>query len=118
MTKTRPAETAKPRKAAPSRRAKAVAVSEDELFRDDPSFRKSYRAALFAQEAARFVREMRKRKGLKQSELAKLLGVTQPRISRLEKASDGDGPSYAMVRRVAEVCGVAWTAPIPDLEER
>lgn len=114
-TKRKPA--VKPRKPASARRAKAVAVSEDELFRGDPSFRKSYRAALFAQEAARLVRQMREKKGLNQTELAELLGVSQPRISRLEKASGGDGPSYAMVRRVAEVCGVAWTAPVPEMEE-
>lgn len=121
MTKLKSRERGR-RPKTPARRgagpkARAVTLSEDALFRGDASFRRSYEAALFAQEAARLIRLMRESKGLNQTELADRLGVTQPRVSRLEKPGGGDGPSYSMLRRVAEVCGVAWSSPVPDLKE-
>jgi DNA-binding XRE family transcriptional regulator len=98
----------------PARRAGARAVSLEEsgIFKDRPRLRQAYEGALFAQEAARLVRLMRESAGLNQRELAERLGVTQPRVARLEKVTGGDGPSYAMIRRVAIACGVNWAPPM------
>lgn len=46
--------------------------------------------------------------GLKQAELARLLGVSQARISQLINAERGQGPSYALLRRICVACGFSW----------
>lgn len=46
--------------------------------------------------------------GLKQTELARLLGVSQARISQLVNAESGHGPSYALLRRICLACGFSW----------
>jgi DNA-binding XRE family transcriptional regulator len=48
--------------------------------------------------------ELRKKAGLTQKELAKLVGTTPSVISRLEDA-DYEGHSLAMLRRIAEALG-------------
>jgi DNA-binding XRE family transcriptional regulator len=48
--------------------------------------------------------ELRKKAGLTQKELAKLVGTTASVISRLEDA-DYEGHSLAMLRRIAEALG-------------
>jgi len=51
-------------------------------------------------EVARTICELRKKAGLTQSELAKLVGTTASVISRLEDA-DYEGHSLSMLRRIA-----------------
>lgn len=51
-------------------------------------------------EAARLIFEARTASGLSQSNLAKLVGTTQPTIARLEDA-DYRGHSLTMLRRIA-----------------
>lgn len=46
--------------------------------------------------------------GLKQAELARILGVSQARISQLVNAEGGQGPSYALLRRICLACGFSW----------
>lgn len=46
--------------------------------------------------------------GLKQSELAQIMGVSQARISQLVNAERGQGPSYALLRRICLACGFSW----------
>jgi DNA-binding XRE family transcriptional regulator len=95
------------------RKARAVAVDMDKLMASRPRLREAYENALYEMEAARLIRNMRQEAGLNQAELAERLGVTQPRIARLERASPGRGASYAMVRRVAVVCDFDLPPPVP-----
>ncbi len=57
------------------------------------------------QEAARFMRQMREHAGLTQAALGQKLGVTQARISELERGGSPEGMSYALLRRAAMACG-------------
>jgi transcriptional regulator with XRE-family HTH domain len=50
------------------------------------------------------VAQIRKAKGLSQSELASMIGVEQPTISRIEKGSDG--VTLRLLNQVAEALGV------------
>lgn len=90
----------------------AVAVDPDALMANRPRLREAYETGLFEMEGARLIRNMRMGAGLNQAELAARLGVTQPRIARLERAAPGRGPSYAMVRRVAIVCEFDLPPPV------
>ena len=76
------------------------------------------KAALQAEEnaslrAAEFLKEVRERAGLSQSELAAKLGVTQARISQIENAqSHKGGPTFDLLSRISHACGgelvLAW----------
>lgn len=55
------------------------------------------------------IRHYRKLRGLTQVQLAELVGIEQPHMSRLENGDEG--PPLALFRRVAEALGV----PLPDL---
>lgn len=94
------------------RKARAVAVDPGTLMANRPGLRQAYENALYEMEGARLIRTMRQEAGLNQAELAERLGVTQPRIARLERAAPGHGPSYAMVRRVAVVCDFDLPPPV------
>ncbi|MCA8887306.1 MAG: helix-turn-helix transcriptional regulator [Parvularculaceae bacterium] len=86
--------------------------TERDLFGGKPNRRARFEKAEYAMEAARLIRMMRVKAGLDQSELAARLGVSQPRISTLEQGGGAEGPGYATVRLVAEVCGIDWRNPI------
>lgn len=78
----------------------AVEILERRYFRGKPELQ-----ILFAEEeanlqVARKVYELRKRAGLSQRALAKLIGVTVNDIGRLENA-DYEGHALAMLRRIA-----------------
>jgi transcriptional regulator with XRE-family HTH domain len=70
-------------------------------------------------EAARFVREMREHAKFTQGHLARKLGVTQPRISEIERGNSPEGIGYALLRRVAKVCGFPdWPmSPVASLQK-
>lgn len=74
----------------------------------------AYYESMYLAEAAKLVRDMRDHAKLKQSELAGLIGVTQPRVSQLETVANTnpedrrthrDGPTYTLLKRVARACG-------------
>lgn len=50
----------------------------------------------------------RERARLSQKELADRLGVTQARVSKIERGEGRDGVSFALLRKIARVCGVDW----------
>lgn len=65
-------------------------------------------------EAGGLVRRLRERVGLTQASLADRLHMSQARISQLEHSDGRDGPSYGILRRVAEACEVDLTSLILD----
>jgi DNA-binding CsgD family transcriptional regulator/DNA-binding transcriptional regulator YiaG len=71
----------------------------------DDATRSALETAEAAEEAARFVRQMREAAKLTQGALAEKLGISQPRISEIERGGTPEGISYAMLRRVARACG-------------
>ena len=75
------------------------------------------RRALGAQEAALLIRRMREKAKLTQKELAELIGVEQPQISRLERQPDAaHGPSYVTMRRIVSACKLTWRSPVTEID--
>jgi len=81
----------------------------------DARFRGRFEQNSAALEAADLVREMRRHalstngmRGISQDELARRVGLSQPRISQIEKGTGRDGISYALLRRIAHACGIKW----------
>jgi DNA-binding XRE family transcriptional regulator len=73
-----------------------------------PQQRAAFADASAAFEAGRLVRTLREQAGLTQQQLAELLDVSQPRVSAIESGAGRDGPSYALLKRIAIACGVSW----------
>ena len=68
-----------------------------------------------ALEAADLVRKMRLQaltssgtRGISQRELARRASMRQPQISQIESGEGRDGPTYAVLRRLAYACGLDW----------
>jgi transcriptional regulator with XRE-family HTH domain len=70
--------------------------------------REAYEDASAALEAGRLVRSFRERSGMTQGQLAERLSISQPRICAIERGEGRDGPSYALLKRIAAACGVEW----------
>ena len=64
-------------------------------------------------EAAQYLRQMREHAKLTQEALGDRLGVTQARISELERGNSPEGMSYALLRRAAKACGFEQWPPAP-----
>jgi transcriptional regulator with XRE-family HTH domain len=47
-------------------------------------------------------------RGISQADLAERTGLSQPRISQIENGDGRDGPTYAVIRKIALACGVDW----------
>ena len=71
----------------------------------DPEFRYHYEQRRTAHEIAMAVRAMRRQASMTQVTLAKLVGVSQPLIARIEKGSGGIAPSWETLRRVCIALG-------------
>ena len=41
--------------------------------------------------------------------LARRAGLTPPRISQIESGEGSNGPTYAVIRKIARACGIDWT---------
>jgi transcriptional regulator with XRE-family HTH domain len=84
----------------------SVPITVEELLRQSaPGTREAFERASDALEAAALIRDMRLLAGLSQTELAARLGVSPPRVSVIEKGDGPQGPTYALLKRVARVCG-------------
>ena len=58
------------------------------------------------------IARIRKARGLRQNDLAEMVGVSQPHISRMEKGDEG--PPLALFRAVAEALEVPLSALFAD----
>ena len=78
----------------------AVEILHRRFFKGQPERLKALEEARAGDAVARMIFELRKKAGLTQAQLAKMIGTTASVISRLEDA-DYDGHSLAMLRRIA-----------------
>jgi ribosome-binding protein aMBF1 (putative translation factor) len=78
----------------------AVEILHQRFFKGQPERLKALEEARADDEVARKIFELRRKAGLTQAQLAKLIGTTASVISRLEDA-DYEGHSLAMLRRIA-----------------
>jgi len=78
----------------------AVEILQRRYFGSQPERLKALEEARADDEVARKIFELRKKAGLTQAQLAKMIGTTASVISRLEDA-DYEGHSLAMLRRIA-----------------
>jgi ribosome-binding protein aMBF1 (putative translation factor) len=78
----------------------AVEILQQRFFKGQPERLKVLEEARADDEVARKIFELRKKAGLTQAQLAKMIGTTASVISRLEDA-DYEGHSLAMLRRIA-----------------
>jgi DNA-binding XRE family transcriptional regulator len=83
-----------------------------------PELRVAFEEASAALEAGQLVRAMRNKAGLTQVQLAERLKVEQPRISAIEAGRGRDGPSYALLKRIAIACNIPWWLPDIVLPEK
>jgi DNA-binding XRE family transcriptional regulator len=102
---------------------KLVQPTLDELL-PTPEARVAFEEKSAALEAAELVRSLRRRAfavegtaGISQEELARRIGTSQARISQIEKGEGRDGPSYALLRRIAYACGIDWLRALRDTIE-
>jgi CspA family cold shock protein len=89
-----------------------------------PAGRAAFEAKSAALEAAELVRAFRRRAvaadgraGISQDELASRIGTSQARVSQIENGEGRDGPSYALLRRIAFACGIDWTLMLRTITE-
>src|SRR5947209_2975872 len=86
-------------------------VDVDALF-PTPERMDRFREASDALEAAALIRSLRETAGISQAELARRLHISQGRMSVIEKGDGPNGPTYAMLKRVARACGVGLAVTI------
>lgn len=89
-----------------------------------PEARAAFEAKSAALEAAELIRGFRRRAvaadgtvGISQDELARRIGTSQARVSQIENGEGRDGPSYALLRRIAFACGIDWTLMLRSIVE-
>lgn len=87
----------------------------DALLSPSPEAREAYDEAYAARECAEVLKFWMQNarnadggRGLSQAEMARRLGVSQPRISKLLNPNTGRGPSYALMQRACTACGFPW----------
>jgi hypothetical protein len=98
----------------------------EEIVSRSDAFQDAYDTAAFVLEAASLVRRMRERAirddggtGYSQKELAaRLPGLSQPRLSVIERGTGRDGISYSVLKRIARACHIEWPALHPLLDQQ
>jgi len=89
------------------------AVSADDLHEQamqDPEYRREYERTQVANDVAIKVIGYRVRHGLSQAQLARLIGMRQPHVARLE--SGDHEPSVATLARLADALGLDFSLDI------
>lgn len=74
------------------------------LVRTDERFAGNRLAFSLLQDVVAGLKRMRQRAGLNQTEMAKVLGITQGRVSQIESGLADHAPSLEMIARYAAVC--------------
>jgi ribosome-binding protein aMBF1 (putative translation factor) len=77
---------------------------------DDPEYRREYERTRLANDVAIKVIAYRAHHGLSQSQLARLLGMRQPHVARLE--SGDHEPSLATLARLADATGLDFSIDV------
>lgn len=94
-------------------------VSLNELVGPSPTFAEQVRRSQDVLEGGSLVRRMRDmadgRTGISQEELARRLGLSQARISAIERGGGPQGPTYELLKRIARACGLVLQ---PTLQPR
>jgi DNA-binding winged helix-turn-helix (wHTH) protein/DNA-binding XRE family transcriptional regulator len=91
-------------------KSKRVETPIEEVFEDDVEFSSDLKHIRDStHDAARFMKRLRNAVHLTQHELAQRLGISQPRICAMERGIGPEGPTYAMLKRVAAACGAQWS---------
>ncbi len=108
------------------RLASTEAVTVDDLS-SFPGFMDDLRRAQDVVEGGHLARRMREAadrgRGISQQELARRLGVSQARISTIERGNGPQGPTYELLKRIARACGLVLStqfeqpAVTPELHE-
>lgn len=78
------------------------------------AFAEGYAAREAIIRAGRMVHKMRTDAGLTQTELAKLAGMSQPEISRLESGLGKQGPGVETLDRLAKACHLRLVMGLQD----
>jgi len=94
----------------------AVSILHRRYIGDDAERKVSLQEERVNGEVARMIYELRNEAGLKQKELAELIGTTQSVISRLEDA-DYNGHSLSMLSRIAKALNRRLTVSMPDIDK-
>lgn len=87
------------------RGARAVRVNVEELLGGSARRRRAFEERSDSLEAAALIRDLRTRARLSQKELAERLGTHQSHISEIEGGQGPQGPTFAMLKRIARACG-------------
>ncbi|HEY6220999.1 MAG TPA: helix-turn-helix domain-containing protein [Candidatus Eisenbacteria bacterium] len=72
---------------------------------EDGEFRQAYEQRRLVHEVAIVVRSMREQAGLTQAQLAKMVGVSQPMIARMERGLDQRTPRWETLRKIGLALG-------------
>ena len=72
---------------------------------EDPEFRHHYEQRRLVHEVAIVVRSMREQADLTQAQLAKMVGVSQPMIARIERGLDQRTPRWETLRKIGLALG-------------
>jgi len=91
----------------------AVDILHRRYIGDDAEREASLQAERVNAHVARMIYDFRKEAGMKQKELAELIGTTQSVISRLESA-DYDGHSLSMLSKIAKVLNCSLSVSMTD----
>jgi transcriptional regulator with XRE-family HTH domain len=77
----------------------------DQLRTENPQYKDAESIVDAVHQVGALLGRMRTRKGWKQGELGKRLGISAARVSQLEGGALRDAPSLAMLMRFAQACG-------------
>lgn len=87
--------------------------------KEDPDVQLGMAAARVRMSFAQLAREMRRRAGLTQAEVAALLDTTQKQISRMESCTANAGDiTVGMFAKFMQVCGVDLVVEVPEASAR
>lgn len=71
----------------------------------NPEFKMLFERGRFYLDVARLVSKLRMKKGISQEELARIAGVSQPLIARLEKGDPQRTPTFETINKILNALG-------------